>query len=504
VDYLVRKDTGTRLAYDIKKSQRSDADTIVLVHGLSFDRHIWDCVIDRLQDDYHVVTYDLCGHGDSETIGQSLSWELLCSGLGEVLDRLNIESCHLVGHGFGGIITIKTTLQQPDRINTLTLVSTPLYFPEDVFDFEYKSRLYLLENDYEGFVEKLVKGEVNHPDSAKRAWVENGVRRVNAETYKSGIHLIFGDAFSLMEDLPKIEVPTLLMSGDRNPVFPPHYMALYASMIRASRVQIIPNASNAVFIDHPVIFTDALKDFLNTYPGIHQTPGYEFLINKMRSVLGNAYKVEAATPVLEIRALKKFSVCWKGVPIDGKWTQRSAKELLLYLSLRKSVSRDRLIDAFFTEMDTDKAKNYLRVMLNHLKSLFEATGDQELIDSFQVLRGTVHLKCHINSDLSLFLDGLKKGFNRSRDFYDMKLEFLHLLDLYQNGFLLGLHAPWINDLRFHIENKFSNALIKLVGWFEEEEMYDDALQLLREAKSVEIYDGYSKEKIAEILELKDR
>ncbi|HET6872306.1 MAG TPA: alpha/beta fold hydrolase [Sporolactobacillaceae bacterium] len=503
MDFLVRKDTGTRMAYQINKSNHPDAETIVFVHGLSFDRHIWDSIIDGFSDEYHIVTYDMGGHGDSEPLGLPLTWDLFCQGFIQVVDHLGIETCHLVGHGFGGIVTIKSAIQFTDRIDTLTLVSTPLYFPEDVFDYEYKSRIFLLENDFDGFVDKLVRGEVNQPVGEKRTWVENGIRRVDKDTYKNGIHLIFGDAFSLMEDLPKIEVPTLLMSGDRNSVFPPHYMALYASVIRASRVQIIPNASNAVFIDHPEIFTDALKDFLKTYSGIHQAPGYAFLLNKMRVVLESAYKLEVAAPVLEIRALGKFSVSWKGVPIDGKWTQRSAKELLLYLSMRKSVTRERLIDAFFSEVDADKAKNYLRVMLNHIKSLFEATGDQELIDSFKITRETIQLKCQISSDLTLFLGTLKRGFHRSRDLYDMKMEFLQLLELYQSGFLLGLNAPWITDLRFHIENKFSNALIKLVAWFEEEELYDDALQLLREAKSVEIYEGYSDEKIEDILAKKE-
>lgn len=502
MDYLIRKDTGTRLAYELKKVSHSQAETIVFIHGLSFDRHIWDGVLDGLGDQFHNVTYDMCGHGDSDPVSQPFSWEFLCRGLHELLDHLEIERCHLVGHGFGGIIAIKCALKHPERVQTLTLVSTPLYYPEDVFNFEYESRIYLLENDYDGFVDKLVRAEINQPESSRRFLIENGVRRVDPNTYKSGIELVFGDAFSLMEDLPKIEVPTLLMSGDRNMVYPPHYMALYASVIPVSRVQIIPNASNAVFIDHPKLFNDALKDFLQAYPTLGHTPGYTFLMKKMRHVLENAYKAETTAPTLEIRAIGRFSVSWKGVPLDGKWTQRSAKELLLYLSLRKTASRERLVEAFFNEADAHKAKNYLRVMINHLKTLLEASGDQELIDSLQVSRGAVSLRCNIDSDLSLFLTSLRKGFHESRDLFDMKWEFHHLLELYQSGFLTGLHAPWIGDLRMFIENKFSNALVNLVDWFEEQGLYDDALQLLREGRGVEIYDGYCEERIREIISKK--
>jgi len=498
MDYLVRKDTGTRLAYEFFKARKSQAESVIFIHGLSLDHNIWSGVVDGFRGDYHILLYDLCGHGQSDAVTQPLSWDLMVNGLKQLAHHLKVKRCHIIGHGFGGIIGIRFARQWAG-VRSLTLVSTPLYFPQEIYSYEYSARSLYIKDHIESFAERIIQSEVVGTEQEKRALIENAVRKVDPDMYRKGVRLIFGNSHSLMEHLPGIRVPTLLINGDRNPIFPPHYIALYGSVIPASRVQIFPNARNAVFIDHPELFIRSVREFWANPPESSHPPSYHFLLKKMREALENAYKMEVAAPVLEIRTIGKFSVKWRGLPVDGTWTRRSSRELLLYLALEKSVPREALIDAFFSEVDAEKAKNYLRVMLNHLKSIFESTGDAELINALKVTRGSVSLQCHVNSDVARFMHALHENFHEGRNLKEMKAEFLHLIELYQSGFLSGLNAPWIVDLRITVENKLANLLMKLVNRCEEHEAYDDALELLREGQAVEIYDGYCKEKINEII-----
>ncbi|MGI9478754.1 MAG: alpha/beta fold hydrolase, partial [Hyphomicrobiaceae bacterium] len=52
---------GTR--YDV--SGPTDANPVVLVHGLGLTRDMWQWQLDDLQPPYRVITYDLVGHGET-------------------------------------------------------------------------------------------------------------------------------------------------------------------------------------------------------------------------------------------------------------------------------------------------------------------------------------------------------------------------------------------------------------------------------------------------------
>jgi NAD(P)-dependent dehydrogenase (short-subunit alcohol dehydrogenase family)/pimeloyl-ACP methyl ester carboxylesterase len=83
-----------------------DAPTVVLVHGFPDNHTVWDAVVPELSRRYHVVTYDVRGHGESGAPRGRAAYrfEQLEADLASVIDAVSPDRpVHLVGHDWGTI-----------------------------------------------------------------------------------------------------------------------------------------------------------------------------------------------------------------------------------------------------------------------------------------------------------------------------------------------------------------------------------------------------------------
>jgi pimeloyl-ACP methyl ester carboxylesterase len=98
---------------------------LVLVHGVGSSLETWADVPERLAAaGFRVVAVDLIGHGESGLGNGDFSLGANASVIRDLLDHLDIERVHLVGHSLGGGVSMQFLYQFPDRVETLTLVSS--------------------------------------------------------------------------------------------------------------------------------------------------------------------------------------------------------------------------------------------------------------------------------------------------------------------------------------------------------------------------------------------
>ncbi|MCT2585089.1 SDR family oxidoreductase [Actinophytocola gossypii] len=114
---------GVRLAV----FERGDpgAPTVVLVHGYPDNSHVWDRVADRLAERFHVVTYDVRGHGESSTPEHPDGYRMaeLVADLHTVIRAVSSEPVHLVAHDWGSVQAWPAL--EPDLIRSFTSLSGP-------------------------------------------------------------------------------------------------------------------------------------------------------------------------------------------------------------------------------------------------------------------------------------------------------------------------------------------------------------------------------------------
>lgn len=92
-------------------------EDVVLVHGLTSSLAFWHHtqVLNQLSNDFRVTVYDLRGHGYSTMTPTGYKSNELADDLAALLDHLGIERARVIGHSFGGSVTLHFALSHGDR-----------------------------------------------------------------------------------------------------------------------------------------------------------------------------------------------------------------------------------------------------------------------------------------------------------------------------------------------------------------------------------------------------
>ncbi len=97
---------------------------VVLIHGFPFSKEMWKPQVEVLKKDHYVVTYDIRGHGGSETGDGQFTVEMFVDDLIALLDHLKLSRVVAAGFSMGGYIALRAIERNPDRFRGLLLCDT--------------------------------------------------------------------------------------------------------------------------------------------------------------------------------------------------------------------------------------------------------------------------------------------------------------------------------------------------------------------------------------------
>ena len=267
----VKKESGfaeikeSKIFYEIAGT----GETLVLIHGWSFDSRCWDSQFDVFSKEYQVLRYDLRGFGRSDLPNMGTVYSHT-EDLVSLLDYLNIKKAHILGHSFGGKIAFDFVLNNPNKVISLILPDAAMDVPglkvsEDVNNWIRDTWKTGWEKGIEEAKKMWIKGSplkpsMNNPKSAR-------VVRQMIEDY-SGWHWVNKDPRTrftkfLPERLSEIKVPTLILVGELNPKIYHDWADIQNKNIPHSQKEIIPNAGHALNIENPEKFNELIIKFLS-------------------------------------------------------------------------------------------------------------------------------------------------------------------------------------------------------------------------------------------------
>ena len=109
----------------IHYSSVGEGPDIIFIHGFAANHAFWHIkILFSLARRYRITTYDLRGHGLSSMPKKGYSSADMAHDLHALINHLDIEKAHLVGHSFGGVVGLHYAALHGDRVAGLTLADS--------------------------------------------------------------------------------------------------------------------------------------------------------------------------------------------------------------------------------------------------------------------------------------------------------------------------------------------------------------------------------------------
>jgi len=230
---------------------------VVLLHAGVGDSRMWDPVVDRLDDRYRLVRYDVRGYGRSPAPTAPFS---KLADLIAVLDDFGLDRAHLVGCSMGGQIAMDCAIAHPDRVGTLTLLAPGLSgydWPDDPDDERITQAVTDQDLDYiTDFVLKIwAQGQGTDPRTDA----------IVVEQAKASAKAWLTEDFeerepSAVDRLGEITQPTVLLVGDRDYPVIEDIAALVVARIPGARRVDAPGVDHFVPLRVPDLVSELVAE----------------------------------------------------------------------------------------------------------------------------------------------------------------------------------------------------------------------------------------------------
>ena len=96
---------------------------MILIHGRTLSKEDMDPLFDRYKERYHVVSYDVRGHGKTES-GGTCTLDDLSDDLVGLIDAYQLEKPVVIGFSMGSYIALRTAERYPDLFSGIVLIGT--------------------------------------------------------------------------------------------------------------------------------------------------------------------------------------------------------------------------------------------------------------------------------------------------------------------------------------------------------------------------------------------
>lgn len=253
------------------KIGKSTNQPIIFVHGFPYDHTMWKKQIDHFQNDYHCTTYDIRGLGRNIPEDFSFTIDDLAEDLIQItrdcLEETNQKPV-ICGLSMGGYIALRAFEKEGELFKSLILCNTRTesdsnegkvkraflvnkinQFGLSEFLPEFIANCFSIHS-FQGSAELLQFGKIlAHSHSFHPSGVKANLIAMAARTDTTHV-------------LEKIQIPTLVISGQYDMLTPVDVMKNFASKIKTSRFVTITNAAHLTPIENSTMFNQELTKFL--------------------------------------------------------------------------------------------------------------------------------------------------------------------------------------------------------------------------------------------------
>ena len=253
------------------------APVLFHVHGLGGSASNWTDLATAMSDGYRSIAMDLPGWGMSDpapdrdySIAAAARWVIAS------IEQLAGEQVHLVGNSLGGLISIRVAALRPDLVRTLSLVSPAVPGFEATTDADPRmallavpylgSRLQQKFNGSDAMARARMSAEIcfAHPETIPSYRLEQQAEEIAIRTgfpwavpaFSGSLRSIVAVHLHRLKDNPwrlaaRLEMPTLVLWGDKDRLVPVARAPKLAATIPNSRLEIFTEVGHTAQLEVP-------------------------------------------------------------------------------------------------------------------------------------------------------------------------------------------------------------------------------------------------------------
>ena len=237
---------------------------VVCIHGLGGSSNNWTPVLPAFEG-RKVIRVDLPGSARSPLPEQKLSIDSYVDTIASVLRELKISNADIVAHSMGTVVAQHLALKHPELVKSLALLG-PLVAPPDAGREGMRLRAKAAREKgvagMQDIADAIVKGATSEETKSQRpvtlALVRESVMRQSPEGYAQSCEALAG---AQAADIERIEVPTLLVTGDEDGVGKPDAVRAMAERIEGATVVVLNGCGHWTTFEKPAQVTAELKRF---------------------------------------------------------------------------------------------------------------------------------------------------------------------------------------------------------------------------------------------------
>ena len=253
---------GISMNYEIK----GKGENLVLIHGAGDNLNMWYHQVPVLSRSYRVITYDVRGHGETESPEGEYSMPLFVEDAHELMKAIGVaESCFL-GYSMGGGIALGLALKHPEIAKALVLANSSVGSPPSPHFLERQrsNQELLARGDIQTVAESMTADAFSPGFKSINPAEFERYLKVKLRNRVDGIARLTR-SFSTpagAPDLSRVKCPVLILVGENDSYMSVEQGKQAQAAIAGSRLVILPTG-HAAAIEAPERFNSAVLDFLS-------------------------------------------------------------------------------------------------------------------------------------------------------------------------------------------------------------------------------------------------
>lgn len=255
---------GIKMYYEV----HGEGTPLVLIQGFTRNTLTWNAMLELLKSHYQLILLDNRGSGRTQHPVPPYNVEQMAKDTVELLNTLNIQEAHFLGHSMGGAIVQQICIDYPEKVKKAILCSTTSKFPfTSLMQIDTVAEMALAGVPME-FIFLVVLPRLfssaclekkDNPDKIIEIMLKDPFPQAPEGYLGQGEAL---KTFNATDKLSMIKAPCLILVGEDDLYTPVSCSNVLKEKIKMAQLKVVPQQGHMINEEIPELLCQEVKAFL--------------------------------------------------------------------------------------------------------------------------------------------------------------------------------------------------------------------------------------------------